>query len=516
MRPTHVAIFAALGMMLTSISVYSLAPGASPSARKPDAPIVPESIPSPHRVAGDPGSGGDPSRFTAGSRLVLEGRVGNARVPRSARENFLMFEVRTDGSAGTRTQASLSLVIDRSGSMKGSRLANAVQAAATAVDRLNDGDVVSVVTFDTRTAIVVPPTTLGATTRTRILAGIRGITLGGDTCISCGIDDGLDLLAQTTDRVSRMIVLSDGDANHGVRDIPGFRAIAQRARDRGVSITTIGVDVDYNEKIMSVIAQESNGGHYFVENDAGLAKIFEAEAEHLTTTIANGAEIAVDLAPGVELDRVFDRSFRRDGARIVVPLGTFAAGDVKTVLLKVRLGEKAVGASALASADLSYRDLAAGNDAHATGKLGVEVTGGADASELDAIVAGRVQRTGTANALKEANFLFEQGRLGDARHKLDEQQLTLQDAADKAKRAAPAGRALEVQRDFDSQIAALNNTSSEFAGPKQAFAESPAATAGSPPDAPAPAHARAPAPERSREGKSAVRRAEVTAVQMAR
>src|SRR5262249_22091250 len=162
-----------------------------------------------------------------------------------------------------------------------------------------------------------PPTTITPTNRERVNASIRSITLGGDTCISCGIEQGMTLLEQTPGKVNRMILLSDGDANHGVRDVPGFRAIAQRALSRGIPVSTIGVDVDYNEKILSAIAQESNGRHHFVENDAGLTRVFEAEAESLTGTVASSAEVAIDLAPGVELEQVFDRTFRRSGNRIL-------------------------------------------------------------------------------------------------------------------------------------------------------------------------------------------------------
>jgi Ca-activated chloride channel family protein len=341
-----------------------------------------------------------------------------------------------------------------------------------------------------------------------VLSDIRGITLGGDTCISCGIEEGLALLDQTPGKVSRMIVLSDGDANNGVRDVPGFRSIAQRAHERGVSITTIGVDVDFNEKILSALAQESNGRHYFVENDAGLARIFEEEAESLKSTVASGAEVTIDLAPGVELDRVFDRSFRRSGNRILVPMGSFARGDVKTVLLKVRTRGQAAGQAPIAEVAMTYRDLVADREGSCAGKLGVEITDSpADASDLDAVVAGRVQRSETAAALKQANFLFQQGRLNEARSKLEAQQQALRGAASRAKTTAPAGKAADVARDFERQLAALDEANSGFATPPTSFATPPpgAAQAAAPPRPVA-------APQESRAGRTTVRRNEENAV----
>ena len=493
MKPTKVALLSAIGMLLTSVSVYSLTPPGGFANATPDHGDVAEAAP----TAVVATTQAEPSRFTAGGNLMIEGRLGHAKIARSASgETFVMLEVKSaDGAAGRRAPVNLALVIDRSGSMKGTRIQNAISAATSAVDRLSDGDVVSVVTFDTRTQVIAPPTTIGPGARERVNAAIRGITLGGDTCVSCGIDEAMSQLAQTSGKVSRMLLLSDGDANHGVRDVPGFRGIAQRAQARGVSVTTIGVDVEFNEKIMTAIAQESNGRHYFAANDAALPRIFEQEAESLTHTVASDVEASIDLAPGVELDRVFDRSFRRVGNRVIVPLGAFAGSEVKTILMKVRAPRGRDGAVAVADVDLTYRDLASGSDGRCGGKLSLDVVADArDASELDPVVNGRVQRSETASVLKDVNTLFEQGKLAEAKRRLATRERTLRSAADKAKRGPQAPRATDVNRDFERQIAAVDDANRSFNAPE--FATPP-------PGQPA---AAAPAPvQQSRAGKSAVR-----------
>ena len=510
MTPKNVALLSALGMLLSSVTVYSLTPpgGAGDGvSAAPDPAVIAE----PEVGSSDTGTA-DLGRFTAGSTLMVEGRLGHPRLLQSAGETFVMLEVRGDSSGRAQAQApaNLSLVIDRSGSMRGSRLQNALQAATRAVDQLQDGDVVSVVAFDTRTTVIVPPTTIGPGTRSRVLADIRGITLGGDTCISCGLEDGLALLDRTEGRVNRMLLLSDGDANNGVRDVPGFRSIAQRAHERGVSITTIGVDVDFNEKILAALAQESNGRHYFAESDAGLTRIFEEEAEALKSTVASGAEVAIDLADGVELDRVFDRTFRRAGSKVIVPLGTFSRGEVKTVLLKVRTPRGKDGKTPIADVEMTYRDLVASTDGRCSGKLEAEIiTDPSQASDLDAVVAGRVQRSETAATLKQANFLFQQGKVGEARRKLESQQEALRGEAAKAKKVAPAGKAGDVERDFERQIAALESADNDFNAPQ--FATPPPAAGAAQAAAPA---AAPPAPQESRAGRTAVRRNEKNAVDL--
>ena len=494
MKPTKVALLSALGMLLTSVSVYSFTPpgGFAWRGESGSGAVVAESAAT-ATVAAPPA---DVARFSAGGNLMIEGRVGHPKMVRTGTgETFVMLEVRgADGvSAHGAAPVNLALVIDRSGSMKGTRIRNAVTAATSAVDRLNDGDVVSVVTFDTRTQVVVQPTTIAPGAREQINAAIRGITLGGDTCISCGIEEGMTLLAQNAGKVSRVLLLSDGDANNGVRDVPGFRGIAQRAQSRGVSVTTIGVDVDFNEKIMTAIAQDSNGRHYFVENDAALPRIFEQEAATLTRTVASNVEAVIDLAPGVELTSVFDRSFRRAGNQVIVPLGSFSGAEVKTVLLKVRAPAGREGVVPVVDVELAYRDLVSGSDGRCGGKLAVEVVSdAAQASELDSVVLGRVQRSETAAVLKDASTLFEQGKVAEAHRRLTQREDALRVAAVKAKRAAPAARAADVDRDFQRQLGAVGDANRSFNAPE--FATPP-------PGAAAPA---APV-QQSRAGKSAVK-----------
>jgi Ca-activated chloride channel family protein len=491
MKPAKVALLSFAGMLLSSVSVYSFTPpGGFPSGPSKEAIVEPEST-----VNELPTAPSELGSFTADGTLRLEARVGHAKTVRTGPgEELVMVEV--SGAENTKAKAAspanLSIVIDRSGSMRGTRIRNAIAAAETAVQHLNDGDVVSVVTFDTQVQTVVSPTVIGAGQRERVQSDIRRIQLGGDTCISCGIELGMTLLEQTPGRVNRMIVLSDGDANNGVRDVPGFRAMAQRALGRSISITTIGVDVDFNEKILSAIAEESNGRHYFVENDAALARVFEQETESLTQTIASNAEVAIDLAPGVELDRVFDRAFRRAGNRIFVPLGSFSQKDTKTVLLKVRVAPKSDEKLAVASVELAYRDLVRDADQKQSGKLEVGVT--KDAEPIDPVVNARLQRSETAAALKDANRLFEQGKGEEARRRLATQQTALASAASAATRAAPSKKKADVSRDFEGQLAAVNDANNGFQSP---FASPP-----SPNGAPQPA---SPPPPSDRQGKAQVR-----------
>ena len=234
-------------------------------------------------------------------------------------------------------------------------------------------------------------------------------------------------------------------------------------------------------------------------------RVFESEAGTLTTTLASAAEAQIELAPGVELVRVFDRTFRRVGNRLVVPLGSFGGGETKTVLVKVRAPVDREGLQAVADVDLTYRDHLADTDGRCSGKLAIDVTSG-PGSDMDGLVEGRVNRSETASTLKEANDLFAQGRLVDARRKLEERQRALASASAAANTNAPSSRKDDVDRDFQSQATAVAEVSQQFASPPAA--DAPAVGGGFAQPAPAAA------PQQSRAGKAAVKQSASRALKM--
>lgn len=508
MKLKTTAILAACGVLLSTAGAFAIP--MTPSVTATQEPAV--------KTGGGEtkaaGWGGTGSRITAGDTLLVDARLGHASLPKASRgETYLFAQVTAgddaapaggSGGGSAPTPMNLALVIDRSGSMKGDRIANAMNAAVTALERMRDGDMISIVSFDTAAQVVVPPTRISAGNRSSIEASIRSIRLGGDTCISCGLEEGmrqLDLATLGGDRINRMILLSDGATNNGIRDMPGMRSLANRMRGRGVTISTIGVDVDFDEKMMAAIANEANGRHYFVATSASLPAVFGQEFDDVLASVAKDAELSIELAPGVEVAEVFDRTFRREGNKIIVPFGTFSSKQEKTVLVKLRVPTDSSGDQAVADLRLGFRDLVKKSDGSCTGNLTLAVKDdGSEQRDLDPFVAARLERSRTAQTLTEANRLFEQGRVGDARARLASRSADLKASESRALALAPTTaapkKARALDKDFTEQSAALANAEREFAKP---------------PPRPAPGVAVSP----SREGKAQVRANQAAASDLA-
>jgi Ca-activated chloride channel family protein len=485
------ALWSALGMSLASAVAATV-----PLSR------ARSTVPEPIAISPEPGSSTTPAHFVDGSTLLLDGRLGHSAVPRSttgtAASTFLLATVTASdpvsgASSGSSASSHLVIVVDRSGSMAGEKMRNAIAAASGAVDRMRDGDRVTVVAFDTTASLLVPPTTVDPASRSAVQSAIRAMRPGGDTCISCALDRASEVLTASrlgADEVRRILLISDGEPTTGVRDTSGLRALAGRARDEGFAISTIGVDLAFDERVMAAIAQESNGRHWFVPDATALPEVFDQELGSLQASVASDAELTIEPAPGVVIDEVLDRSFRREGGKIVVPLGAFDGGQEKTVLLRASVPADGEGPERVARMSLAYRDVGARKDARCGGTLALEVGGeGADHQELDPFVATRVERSRTEHALLDANELFSKGRASEARAELARRQTELALAAPKAAAAATslpepvAGVAGDVGKDFGAQQAALDHAQAGFGAAASAapagvpFASTPPARA---------------------------------------
>lgn len=461
---------------------------ADPEPRRPIVDTQPANLkpPPPPPVTASP-------HFVGGNTVKLEARLGHAILPSYAdTETYLFAHLTADPGAKAKDAVplALSIVIDRSGSMKGKRLENAIAAARSAVSRLRDGDVLTIVTYNTAAETLVAPALISADSREAALDALDGLRAKGDTCISCGLDAGVKALGDRPGMISRVLLLSDGLATDGVRDVPGFRRIAEEIRRGGAAITTIGVDVDYDEKIMTALARDSNGRHYFVEDARQLPAIFDREMDSLTHTIANRAQLVVELAPGVVAEEVHDRVTTSLGSSITVPLGAFAAGEHKTVLVRIRVPRGTPGERAVATVRVELDDLSTGSPATTDGQLTAELSSDpGKLSPLDGIVAGRVASSDTAAVLQQANDLYVAGDADQADALVRAQAAKVDAMRTAASTAAPAGRAADVDSSFDVQAEALAGATSGFAAPT----------------APATAADPAPAPSPKRAGKAQVR-----------
>jgi Ca-activated chloride channel family protein len=464
MKLATFVVLSALGMGASSAAV---AVTTRPSAETPlaAAPSLPPATADAGEAPAVATASPAPAPFVAEGTLTLQGRLGQTTLAadRSA-ETHLLVQVAAPPSERTSTAvANVSIVVDRSGSMKGARMGNALTAARGMIDRLRDGDSVSVVAYDGRASTLLPTTVLGPDTRISIERALVAMRSGGSTCISCGVERALDLLAQRRGAVDRLLLLSDGEANRGARSIAEFRTLAARARARDVAISSIGVDLEYNERVLSTLAQASDGNHHFVEDPRQLPVAFERELTALKGTVADEAEVEIALADGVEVLDVADRDFFRTASGALrVPMGAFSTGAVKTVLVRLRLPVAEAGDRPIADVRLAFNDRVVGARSRLEGAVAARFVGPDDpepSAEIDPVVEARIARTETVSALSRANASFA---ADDPDAALSILETTRKKLEKRKSRTARRRASASVAADLDRQLRALDGADRGF------------------------------------------------------
>jgi Ca-activated chloride channel family protein len=233
----------------------------------------------------------------------------------------------------------LSVVLDRSGSMAGPKLARAKEAASLLVRRLADEDVVSIVAYDdeVRTMAARAP----GSRRQELLDRIAAVRRGGTTNLSGGWLRGRELVAEDLEEggVNRVLLLTDGLANVGITDPGQLRDLVASGASKGVTTTTIGFGTGYDEHLLRAMAEAGGGSTYYIETPDQAPAVFESEIEGLMALAAQN--IAVTVAPSSAVDHAtvlhqYPRQQTDDGS-LRLELGDLYALEPKSLLCEFLL-----------------------------------------------------------------------------------------------------------------------------------------------------------------------------------
>ena len=273
-----------------------------------------------------------------------------------------------------RQPLNLALVIDRSGSMSGDRIANAKRAAARLVELLSPGDTFSLVAYSDNAQVLFPASK--TTNKPAALAAINGLTASGMTALYAGVEAGAQQVAKNrSDKmVNRVVLLSDGEANVGPSSSTDLAALGRKLGGQNMSVTTVGLGLGYNSDLMTRLASASDGNHVFVENALALENIFRREFLDASTVVARNAEINIRYAPGVKPVRVYGYDGKISGNTVSAKIPQLQAGEEKYIIVEAKLDAAAkTGNMPVADVSMSYDQLADGRKVSETGQSSVRL-----------------------------------------------------------------------------------------------------------------------------------------------
>lgn len=374
---------------------------------------------------------------------ILQADFTTSRIAAGAHdENVVVTITAPTAVTVTRPLLSVAIVIDRSGSMAGAPIENAKAAASRLVGALRPDDAFSVITYSTGRQIVMSMSRASDANKTAARDAIARIYDDGGTCISCGIAAADEQLATTTieQGVRRIVLISDGQANEGIRDRDELAHFTADLAAHGTSLTAVGVGLDFDELTMQRLAAVGHGNYYFVENTQHLSAMFAKELDGLSQIAITDARLTIDDPRGEVLE-AYGYQIDRVGSVATISVSDLGVGETRKVVLRVHLPR--VASTTTFGVALGYRDMltAQVGEAHAT----AVATLASSAHEVEASVlpyaAQAVEEALSARALEEAANAYETKGYAAAREVLDQRMTTLQG---NAALPAPARAKLEA------------------------------------------------------------------------
>jgi Ca-activated chloride channel family protein len=244
-----------------------------------------------------------------------------------------------------RPAASLAFVIDRSGSMHGSKIHLARQAVREAIARLASEDRFAVVSYDDRIDVLVPSTPATPDARRAALLAIDRLDARGSTNLGEGWLRGCEQVADhlAPDGVNRVLLLTDGLANQGMTGVDELAGHAAELRRRGVATTTFGVGDDFDEALLRAMA-DAGGGHFrFIEHERQIVDHISGEVGELLEVTARDAVVEVTGPEGIRVETLSPYPLEVRGQRTVIRLGDLVADQAVELVLRLRFPYGQVG-----------------------------------------------------------------------------------------------------------------------------------------------------------------------------
>lgn len=262
-----------------------------------------------------------------------------------------------------RQDASLTFVIDTSGSMaRENRLETVKEALRILVRSLDRDDRVAIVTFGDVARVVLESTS--ARDEGLLIDAIDRLQPGGSTNLEAGLRLGYELArsSMTENGIDRIVLASDGVANVGLTDAEAILESIRRDAAAGIELVAVGVGMgNFNDALLEQLADDGDGFYAYVNTLDEAERLFREDLTATLETVAldaraqvtfNRDAVAAYRLVGYENRAISDRDFTNDQ----VDAGAIGAGHSVTALYVLRLRPDAGRQAHLARVDLRWTD----------------------------------------------------------------------------------------------------------------------------------------------------------------
>eukprot|EP00041_Stephanoeca_diplocostata_P023218 m.565929 g.565929 ORF g.565929 m.565929 type:complete len:572 (-) comp22246_c0_seq2:329-2044(-) len=203
-------------------------------------------------------------------------------------------------------------VLDKSGSMSGSRLAYAKRAVRKLVKHLSPGaDVLHFIEYDSEASILFENGDLSDEGKSELISRIDAIRAGDLTNLCAGLQLGVEALQKSAESarmkpdVKRVFLFSDGMVNRGITNPAEIFSVVDGYVKEGITISTFGIGEDFDEALMTGIARRGKGSYTFLDTAENIPKLVSKSIHSLLALAGSEACLEVQGLNGAVVTKIY-------------------------------------------------------------------------------------------------------------------------------------------------------------------------------------------------------------------
>ncbi len=288
---------------------------------------------------------GTSTGFSGDPVLTVDGQLVQSKILQNSRGivdldlTLTARPVAADSAKSEPRNVDMVIVLDKSGSMNGSKINNARRSIIALLDELSPEDRFSLVTYANgvkRHSGLIPVT---PSNRELLETWIRQTRAGGGTNLGAGLRTGINILLSSSRQgnTGKVILISDGLANQGITDPEALGQMASIAVEKEFTISTAGVGADFNEQLMTAIADQGTGSYYYLENPEAFAAVFHREFNNARVVAARAVKVRVPLPAGVTLVSASGYPVKTENGYALFYPGNLRSGQSRNLYLSFKI-----------------------------------------------------------------------------------------------------------------------------------------------------------------------------------
>ncbi len=319
-----------------------------------------------------------------------------------------------EGLERQRPPLSLVFVLDVSGSMAGPPLEHVIASVDRMIGLLEPTDKAGVVAFSDNATEVVALQTLSPEAKAQIRSRCHRLAADGHTHLESGLRRAVGMFPPRVPHERQaLIVLSDGVPNRGIAS-PGELLELAKSYRPGISMSTLGYGAHHHEDTLSAVSQGGGGRYHYIADPSVCAFEFAQAIGTQGDIVAEGVELLITPAPGVELSRFVGKPqvrFRADG--IALSLQDMFDGSLSLTVAELSIdAPREPGPHTVAKILLSFKK--AGERAERRMEQTLSIDVGHDDGALVPSVYAQVLRARCDDVRAEARALADRGQFEGA------------------------------------------------------------------------------------------------------